>query len=84
MPKRKARANAIGPDNYYVEKATHTWRIRETGDVYCLIKNEGQGDEYLVRVLPYDESIESYWLNNGQTWESEAGAACSVLNDLSE
>ena len=69
-------------DNYYITNALNRWHVNDK--TYCMIKNQGQGDEYLVRVLPDNENIESYWLANGQTWETEAGVAWSILNYVND
>jgi hypothetical protein len=68
--------------NQYVTDSVKSWYVNRK--TYCLIKNAGQGDEYLVRVIPDGRDAVSYWLNKGQTWETESGAAWSILNDLDE
>lgn len=71
-------------DNQYIKEAINTWRIGEK--TYCLIEsNKGFTSEYMVRVVPdgFDDG-EGFWLNGGQTWETESGAAWSILTALHE
>lgn len=70
-------------DNYYIQNAIHVWRMEHA--TYCLIQNLGKDGTFLVRVLPSNEDVESYWLDEGQSpWETEAGAAWSILNSISD
>lgn len=65
-------------DDEYVKNAEHIWTTPEF--TFILLLNLGRDGGYIVRVFPHDDS-ESLWLRNGP-WETESGAAWSILNYL--
>ena len=69
--------------NEYIQSAVRNWH--NNGRTYCLINKTKRSYEYLVRVVPdKDREEEGYWLNDGQTWETESGAAWSILTSLDD
>lgn len=55
---------------------------------FCLLDHPGNvEDSYVVRVIPDDPSIQNYWLtrqSGNMHWETESGAAWSILEHLNE
>lgn len=73
----------MNKDNEYLKQAVNSWHIGSY--TYCLIDaSQRLEEEYMVRVIPddFDEVHEGFWLNGGQTWETESGAAWSILTCL--
>lgn len=70
--------------NQYITTAVRTWHIKDR--TYCLIENAGNGEQYIVKVVPDDlTNYDSYWFEDGHGgWETESGAAWSILNSLDD
>lgn len=67
--------------NLYIRESVVSWHVGDR--TYCLTQNSGKGRYYLVRVVPDENSLsEGYWLNDGQTFETESGAAWMILNEI--
>lgn len=68
-------------DNEYILNAIDTWYVNYR--TYCLIHSNTL-DGYIVRVIPdSDLDQEGYWLEGGP-WETESGAAYSILCSLDD
>jgi len=58
------------------EDAVNSWQIDSIA-YYLIQVSKYPSDSYMVRIVPEDG--ETSWLNDGQSWETESGAAWSIL-----
>jgi hypothetical protein len=67
-------------NNEFIRFSVTTLELRDY--TFCMLE-KGESEEYIVRVFPHDDR-DSFWLREGEPWETESGVAWSILNFLEQ